>query len=130
MMKRQCSPPEAVHSTSAATSGSPKLSSHHPDEYPAFITQTGKSLLCFRFRRAAIAVERRDQIEELHRHRGRAHKNVSLPRDGDRALPGVHHGAGEVARHVLLRPKEDRRKLLRNADGLETVLRHRPSTWS
>ena len=43
--KRQWASPRARHSISAATRGTPKLSSHQPEEYPAFMMQTGKSLL-------------------------------------------------------------------------------------
>jgi len=44
MMKRHCASPRAWHSTSAATSGRPKLASHQPEEYPAFMMHTGNSL--------------------------------------------------------------------------------------
>ena len=41
MMNWQCLSPLAMHCTSAATSGMAKLSSHQPEEYPAFMMQTG-----------------------------------------------------------------------------------------
>ncbi len=43
MMKRHRASPLAMHSTSAETRGRPKLSSPQPEEYPAFMMQTGKS---------------------------------------------------------------------------------------
>ena len=44
MMKRHASSPVARQEISVATRGTPKLSSHQPEEYPAFMRQTGKSL--------------------------------------------------------------------------------------
>ena len=48
---------------------------------------------------ALVLVEGRDEVEELHRHRGGADEHVALARDGDRALLwGSRGGHGSSAR--------------------------------
>ena len=74
-----------------------------------------------RLARAPLVVERLHQIEELHRHRARAHQNVALATDVDTPPLGPLTAIREVSGNQFLRVFEERTKRLGSVHGL----RHR-----